>query len=122
MLAGGRVMHHVQQYIEKPYNTILFVGYQATGTLGRKIQSGEKRIQLHGFEMNVRAQITTISGYSAHRDQNSLLDFVNVVKNKAKKIFLILGDGESLEGFQSKVKEVYGVDTHICRDQEVIEL
>jgi metallo-beta-lactamase family protein len=72
--------------------------------------------------MHVRAQITTVSGYSAHRDQNSLLDFVKVVKEKAKKIFLILGDGESLDGFQAKVKEVYNIDTHICRDKEVIEI
>jgi metallo-beta-lactamase family protein len=122
MMAGGRVMHHVQQYIEKPHNTILFVGYQAAGTLGRLIQGGQKEVTIHGIPMHVRAQITTISGYSAHRDQNSLLEFVDVVKNKAKKIFLILGDGESLDGFKAKVKEVYNIDTHICRDQEVMEI
>ncbi len=122
MMAGGRVMHHVQQYIEKPYNTILFVGYQAAGTLGRRIQSGEKEVLIHGFPMHVKAQITTISGYSAHRDQNALLDFVNVVKGKAKQIFLILGDRESLEGFQSFVKEKINIDTRICKDKEVIEL
>ena len=122
MMAGGRVMHHVRQYIEKPFNTILFVGYQAVGTLGRKIQSGEKRVFIKGEEIHVKAEIKTLSGYSAHRDQNSLLEFVNIVKNKAKKIFLILGDNDSLDAFNAKVKTEFNIDTHICRDKEEIVL
>lgn len=122
MMAGGRVMHHVRQYISDPKNTILFVGYQAVGTLGRKIQSGEKHVIIAGFEYTVRAEIKSITGYSAHRDQNALLEFVNKIKNNAKKIFLILGDDENLNAFHDKVKEVYNLDTHICKDKEVIEL
>jgi metallo-beta-lactamase family protein len=117
MVAGGRVIHHIRQYIEHKQNTILFVGYQSHGTAGRRLQQGEKHMNFFGADINVEAEIKTVSGYSAHRDMNSLLKFVQAVKKKAVQIFLILGDKESTQGFQKFVKEKENLDVEICKEK-----
>jgi metallo-beta-lactamase family protein len=123
MLQGGRVVHHVKRYLDNPHNTILMVGYQAHGTLGyRLLRPNIREVQIGEAEIPVRAKIMNLSGFSAHRDVDALLDFVSKVKGRAKKINLILGDEESLLGFQKVVKENLGVDAYIPDRGEVLEL
>jgi metallo-beta-lactamase family protein len=123
MMQGGRVMHHAKRYLDNPKNTIMMVGYQARGTLGSKLLKPEtKEVTIGEAHIPVHARILNLSGYSAHRDVDALLDFVSQVKGRAKKIHLILGDEESLEGFQKTVKDKFGIDAYIPKKQEVLEL
>ncbi len=121
MVAGGRVVHHVRQYLQSDKNTILLAGYQAMGTYGRLLTQGKKEIVFYGEALEVNAKIMQLTGYSAHRDQKSLLEFVSLIKNKCKSLNLILGDNESLDEFKIAVKADQGVDAHICMKGEVLE-
>lgn len=121
MIAGGRVIHHVRRYISDSKNTIMLAGYQAVGTYGRLLSEGKKRIIFYGEPFNVNAQIKQLSGYSAHRDKEGLLEFVDVVKNNCKSLNLILGDTESLIEFRQAVYDRFGIRAHICLKKEVLE-
>jgi metallo-beta-lactamase family protein len=122
MVQGGRVVHHIRHYVNHPQNTILMVGYQAAGTYGRRLLSGQKHIYFFGHELEVKAQIEDLHGYSAHRDVNSLLEFVKVISsNKSPKIHLILGDEESEFGFQKRLKDVLHIEANVpVKDEEII--
>jgi len=121
MVAGGRVVHHVRDYLESDKNTILLAGYQAVGTYGRLLSEGKKEIVFYGELLQVRAKIIQLSGYSAHRDQNSLLDFVKIISKNCKSLNLILGDKISLLEFQKVLYERQSIHSHICIAKEVIE-
>lgn len=121
MVAGGRVVHHVRNYLESDRNTILLAGYQAAGTYGRLLTEGKKEIVYYGELMQVRANIMQLSGYSAHRDQNSLLEFVDQVKGSCKSLNLILGDDESLMTFKRVLYEKRNIKAHVCVAGEVLE-
>ncbi len=101
----GRIKHHLKHHIWNPNCTILFVGYQAPGTLGRKIVDGEKRVKIFGEEINVNARIEYIEGYSGHADQEWLLNFIYSIYSKPKYIFLVHGEEEGQEVLKAKIME-----------------
>ena len=101
----GRIKHHLKHNIWNPLNTILFVGYQAPGTLGYSIVNGAKKVKLFGEEMAVNAQIEYIEGYSGHADQEGLLNFIYSFIKKPKHIFLVHGEPEGQEVLRSKIME-----------------
>lgn len=121
MIAGGRIIHHVRKYISSDKNTILLAGYQAVGTYGRLLAEGKKHIIFYGEPFNVNAKVLQLTGYSAHRDKEALLEFVDVVKNNCKSLNLILGDTESLIAFRDAVYERFQIRAHICLKKEVLE-
>ncbi len=121
MVAGGRVVHHVMKYVGGKKNTIMLAGYQAYGTYGRLLSDGKKVIVMNGEPLEVNAKIVQLSGYSAHRDQNSLLEFVKVIKENCESLNLILGDIESLEAFRKFVYQELDIKAHICMKGEVLE-
>lgn len=121
MIAGGRVIHHVRKYISNSKNTILLAGYQAVGTYGRLLAEGKKHIIFYGEPFDVNAQIMQLSGYSAHRDEEGLLEFVDIVRKNCKSLNLILGDNDSLLEFKRAVQERFGVRAHVCLKGEVLE-
>jgi metallo-beta-lactamase family protein len=121
MVAGGRIIHHVRQHLNNPNSTILLAGYQAVGTYGRLLAEGKKHIIFYGEPYDVRAQIKQLTGYSAHRDQEGLLEFVGKIKNSCKSLNLILGDNESLMAFRDAVYGRFGIRAHICLKKEVLE-
>ena len=96
-----------------PNSTILFVGYQAPGTLGRKIVDGEKRVKIFGEEINVNARVEYIEGYSGHADQNGLLNFVYSFYDKPKHIFLVHGEEEGQIVLKDKLMETTGIPVTI---------
>ena len=109
MCEVGRIKHHLKHNLWNPNSTILFVGYQAPGTLGRKIVDGEKRVKIFGEEINVNARIEYIEGYSGHADQQWLLNFIYSFYTKPKHIFLVHGEEEGQEILKKKIIE----DTNI---------
>lgn len=107
MCTGGRVKHHLVNNISRLESSILFVGYQARGTLGRKILERPKRVRILGQKYPVRARIEKINGFSAHADRDELLRWVSGFKKAPKKIFVVHGEKEVAIGFASILKEKF---------------
>lgn len=92
MSMGGRVRHHEATYLPDPQNTILLVGYQPLGTLGRTLQNREGTVTIDKQKIKIRARIESIFGYSSHKDSNHLVEFVATGKDTLKKVFPIMGE------------------------------
>jgi metallo-beta-lactamase family protein len=113
MASGGRVLTYFQTYLGDASATILLAGYQAEGTRGRQLLEGAKEIKLYGKFYTVKAKIANVEGLSAHADQNGLIGWMNQIKNKPEKIFIVHGESDSANVFSSKIKEVYGWESEI---------
>ena len=94
MCTAGRIKHHLRQNIDSDKNTILFVGYQGRGTLGRQILEGKELVRIHGRQYKVRAHVEKINGFSAHADRMALLKWLGGFDSKPRQIFLTHGDGD----------------------------
>lgn len=105
MCEVGRIKHHLKHNLWNPKSTILFVGYQAPGTLGRSIVEGAKKVKIFGEEIAVNARVEYIEGYSGHADQTWLLNFVYSFTNPPKHIFLVHGEPEGQEVLKQKIEE-----------------
>ena len=105
MCEVGRIKHHLKHNLWDPNNTILFVGYQAPGTLGRSIVDGATKVKIFGEEIAVNARVEYIEGYSGHADQTWLLNFVYSFTNPPKHIFLVHGEEEGQEILKQKIEE-----------------
>lgn len=103
MCEVGRIKHHLKHNLWNPKSTILFVGYQAPGTLGYSIVNGAKKVKIFGEEIAVNARIEYIEGYSGHADQEGLMNFIYSFIEKPKHIFLIHGEEESQEVLEQKI-------------------
>ena len=101
----GRIKHHLKHNIWNPKSTILFVGYQAPGTLGYQIVNGAKTVKIFGEEFAVNARIEYIEGYSGHADQEGLMNFIYSFIKKPKNIFLVHGEPESQEVLRDKIEK-----------------
>ncbi|RDI54697.1 MBL fold metallo-hydrolase [Flavobacterium glaciei] len=113
MATGGRVLSYLEKYIVLPQTTVIFVGYQAEGTRGRKLLEGAKEIKIHGQYYPVKAKILEIRGLSAHGDQKDLLNWLSDLENKPSKVFLVHGENEPLDELRIKVYEKYGFDCKV---------
>ena len=110
MSSGGRIVHHERHYLPDPNNTILLTGYQSLGTIGRLIQEGVKKIRISGEDINVRAHIVTILGYSGHKDGNGLLNFVQDMQDTVKKVFVVMGEPKSAMFLVQKIRDNLGIE------------
>lgn len=122
MLTGGRMMHHLRRYISKENTLLLFVGYQAKGTLGRRIRDGVKTIDLFHEEHKVRAKIMSAGTFSAHADHKQLMNWVQSVKTPPQRVFCTHGDPEALKNLHDAVQTKLGIDTIIPRFGQRFEL
>jgi len=118
----GRIKHHLKHNIWNPKSTILFVGYQAPGTLGYSIVNGAKKVTIFGEEFAVNARIEYIEGYSGHADQEWLMNFVYSFISRPKHIFLVHGEEESQEVLRDKILEETGIGVSIPEYGETYEL
>jgi len=129
MLTGGRVVAHLRNLIDDPSATLLFVGYQGEGTLGAHLQAGAKRVRVDGQERDVRCQVRSIGGFSAHADESELLAWLtNFGRGRQpgdegfpKVVFLVHGDPEAQIALEPKVRAL-GFETHVPRWHERVEL
>lgn len=110
MCDAGRIKHHLKHNLWNSSNTILFVGYQAIGTLGRALIEGATEVKLFGEEVYVAAEICQMQGISGHADVNGLLDWIGAFKEKPKKVFVTHGDDEVTEIFARRLREEKGLD------------
>jgi metallo-beta-lactamase family protein len=124
MLTGGRVVFHLRELIDDPDALLLFVGYQGEGTLGAHLQAGARRIHLDGAEREVRCQVRSISGFSAHADESELLDWLGRLAGGTRKprtVFLVHGDPEALDALEPKVRAM-GVSPYRPAWREEVDL
>jgi metallo-beta-lactamase family protein len=99
MCTGGRIKHHLVQNISRPESTILFVGYQARGTLGRQVVDGSKDVRILGQYYPVRARIVQLSGFSAHADRDELMKWLSAFKKPPRQLFVTHGEPEVADNF-----------------------
>ena len=119
----GRIKHHLKHNLWDPKNTILFVGYQAPGTLGHSIVNGAKKVKIFGEEVAVNARIEYIEGYSGHADQEWLMNFVYSFNNKKPKhIFLVHGEEDSQNTLKQKIEEEAKIPVTIPNYGDTYEL
>ncbi len=118
----GRIKHHLKHNLWNPKSTILFVGYQAPGTLGYNIVNGAKTVKIFGEEIAVNARIEYIEGYSGHADQEGLMNFVNSFNKKPKHIFLVHGEEESQDVLKEKIETETNLPVTIANFGETYDL
>lgn len=105
MSQGGRILFHEREYLPDPKSTILFVGYQAEGSLGRQILEGAKSVRIMGENVIVKCKTAHISGYSAHADQKRLLEWVKPMKGTLKKVFVVQGDLDASQALATAIED-----------------
>lgn len=108
MCEAGRIRHHLKHNLWRQESMVLFVGYQANGTMGRAILEGAKSVRLFGEEVEIRAEIRKMEGTSGHADKNGLLHWVNEFKPKPKKVFVVHGEDSVCDEFVDCLKNEYG--------------
>ena len=122
MSNGGRILHHELRYLPDPKSTILFVGYQAQGTLGRQVLDGAKQVKIFGEEVPVRCHIVNIPGYSAHADQPRLLKWVGAMKGTLKKVFVVQGEPQAAGALAAKIRDDMAIAAEVPHGGETVEL
>lgn len=118
MATAGRIRHHLKHNLWNPLNSLVFVGYQAEGTLGRILLDGVKKVKLLGEEINVALEIYDLEGFSGHADQVTLLNWVEHFKIKPKKIFIVHGEEESSTTLASIIEQKFKINTIIPNMQD----
>ncbi|MBU1427657.1 MBL fold metallo-hydrolase, partial [bacterium] len=113
MCTAGRIKHHLKHNLWRKESSIVFVGYQAKGTLGRRIKEGEKVVKIFGEEIQVNAEICSLEGFSGHADREGIIQWIKSFKNKPKKIFVVHGEEDAIEEVSKKIKEELNIITHI---------
>ncbi len=108
MCEAGRILHHLRNNIENPHTTILFVGYCAEGTLGRKIRDGAKDVNILGDTFHVRAHIEAIDSFSGHADHSELIDYYGRITGPKTRTWLVHGEPESAQSLQAALSAVGG--------------
>lgn len=122
MLTGGRMLNYLEIHAPNKNDTLLFVGYQAEGTRGRKLLDGDKEIKIYGKTLPFRMQIIKIEGLSAHGDQNDLLAWLSELKQKPSHIYIVHGEMEQAEAFKQKLKEVKQWNAEIPQLNQSVEI
>jgi metallo-beta-lactamase family protein len=110
MSVGGRVISHEADYLPDSRNTILLVGYQSLGSLGRQLADGAKKVTIHGREIKVNAEIKTLLGYSAHKGSDDLVDFVGTADDHLKRVFVVMGEIKSSMYLAQRLNDTYKLD------------
>lgn len=122
MCTAGRVKHHLLNNLYKPESSVIFVGYQAEGTLGRRIIDGAKLVKIYGENVAVRAKIYTIGGFSAHADKEGLLEWMSHIKNPNLKVFVIHGEEKASTVFAEEIRNRFGYSVYVPHWGEIIDL
>lgn len=119
MCTGGRIRHHLKHRVWRAENTLLFVGFQANGTLGRKLVDGASSIRMFNEEFAVKAAIETLGGFSAHAGQNELVEWITGFSNKPE-VALVHGETQSMQALATRLEREHGMACQIpARNEEI---
>jgi metallo-beta-lactamase family protein len=128
MLTGGRIMHHLKDFLPDPNCTLLFIGYQGEGTLGRHLQTGGKTARIDHQEWDVRCRVKTISGFSAHADEHELARWLGAFGSERggngtpRRVFVVHGDPDAAEAFATRIREELHMDPYLPQWKEQVTL
>jgi metallo-beta-lactamase family protein len=122
MCTSGRIKHHLRQNLERPESTILFVGYQGQGTLGRQILDRQPEVRIHGRNYRVRAEVAQLYGFSGHADRHGLLRWVRAFEKPPKQLFLTHGEEDAANSLAKAIRDELGWNVRIPEYQESVEL
>lgn len=122
MSTGGRILHHEARYLPDPNSTIIIVGYQAVGTLGRKLVDDAREVFINGAPVLIRARVVNIHGFSAHKDSDHLIEFVKSTAPTLKKIFVVLGEPKSSYYLGQKLHETYQLPVLVPEKGDTVEI
>ena len=122
MLTGGRMLNYLEIQAQNPNKTLLFIGYQAEGTRGRKLLEGEKELKVYGKWVPFHMEVAEIEGLSAHADHKELIGWMSKIKNQPERIFIVHGEKDSAEALQNGIKETYGWEAEIPQLYSIEEL
>jgi len=113
MMSGGRIMHHLMRYLPDPNSTLLIIGYQGRGTLGRRIYEGAKSVRIYGQDTPVRAKVMAIGAFSAHGDMHKLTRWLRPEEGAIPRVYLVHGDPEAKEVFATHLRHELQADVTI---------
>lgn len=122
MMNGGRILYHARNYLPDERNTLLIVGYQAAGTLGRLLVEDAKTVRIKGEEIAVRARVECIHGMSAHKDSTHLQEFAGAAAESLEKVFVVLGEPKSCVFLAQRLHEYYGLDVTIPEEGQSFDI
>jgi metallo-beta-lactamase family protein len=122
MMNGGRILHHLVRYLSDPRSTVLIIGYQAEGTLGRKLYRGDKRVDVLNEQVMVKAQVKSIGAYSAHADQNMLVNWIAHAAKKPTKIYCTHGEEGASMALATRLEKDCQVKAEVPRFEDSITL
>jgi len=122
MSTGGRILFHEKVYLPKPTTTLLIVGFQVKGTLGRELKEGAKRVTIEGEKIEVKAKIIEIESYSAHADQGKLKYWLSRIEKPVKKVFLVHGEKKAKIILKHCIEDNLGYETAMPKTNEAINL
>lgn len=121
MCEGGRIGHHLKHNLWRTECSVVFTGFQAKGTLGRRIVDGAKTVHIFGEDISVKARIYTLGGFSAHADKKELLEWLSLFKD-SPQVFVVHGEEEISLEFSESIKQQYGFAAHVPYKNESFEL
>jgi metallo-beta-lactamase family protein len=122
MMHGGRIMHHAKRYLSDPNSTVLFIGYQAQGSLGRRVMEGAKTVHIFGEPIAVHCKVRVITSYSAHADKPKLLEWLGHLKPQLKQLFVIHSEQPTAEAFAKTTQAELGVASLVPKVGQTVEL
>ncbi|PIT86888.1 MAG: MBL fold hydrolase, partial [Candidatus Magasanikbacteria bacterium CG10_big_fil_rev_8_21_14_0_10_43_6] len=122
MMNGGRILHHAKRYLSDPNATLIIVGYQAQGTLGRKLYEGAETVLIHEEKIPVHAKILAIGALSAHGDQTKLISWIRNAETMPKKVYCVHGEAHAATKFAHKLRDDLGVKTFVPEEGETVEV
>jgi metallo-beta-lactamase family protein len=122
MCDGGRIRHHLRHRLPNPHTTVLFIGYQAVGTLGRRLVERAPSVRIFGEDVPVRAEIATLGGFSAHADQATLLEWLGHFTRRPERLFLVHGELDVMQVLARRLGDHYGRQPYLPAHGETIQL
>ena len=122
MSTAGRIVGHEALYLPDPDSTILFLGFQASGTLGRHIAEGIKKVKIDGEDVVVRAKVERIDGFSGHADSDALVNFVSESQGSLKKVFVAMGEPKSATFLAQRLRDELGVTAIVAEQDKSYEI
>ena len=122
MCTAGRIKYHLMHNLYKPESSVIFVGYQAEGTIGRRLVDGAKKVRLYGEDTMVNAKIHTLGGFSAHADSLGLLEWTRTIKNPKLKVFVVHGEEKASLSLAENIRSQFSYETYVPQWGEIIDL